>query len=508
MKGGHAGAGGEHGSGDMSLRFAGFDRNWKRTADAALDLRVCECCPTAVAVTSEGPIVAYRDRSADRGARHRRDAGWRRASGPSPGPIAEEGWVFPACPVNGPSLSARGRNVAAAWFQAKDGKPKSFAAFSSDAGRTFGAPIRLDQDGTLGRVDIELLPDGSAAAGYIDLTGEPRRIPRQTRAARRLRLGAGHDRESRQQPFERISAHGAARQRAGLRLDRSRRRVVRPHGRRLSFRAAPADARSLLALVAATAALARGAAATQPADRRVEIVATPNGGIQPQAVVDAAGTIHLLYFKGEPGGGDLFYVRRKAGDAEFSAPLRVNSEAGTAIATGSVRGGQIALGRNGWIHVGVERIAGARARRREADADVVRAAGAGRHARSSLSARSASRRNISTAAARSRPIANGQVHVVWHAAGLEDGEPNRRIYVATSADDGARFAPEKAFAIEGGACGCCGVETLVDAEGAPAGSLSRRRRHDSPRCDVDDDRRRKARRRRCGFSRGSCPPAR
>ena len=170
MKGGHAGAGGEHGSGDMALRFAGFDRNWKRTGDAALDLRVCECCPTAVAMTSEGPIVAYRDRSPTE-VRDILVTRLEKGKWTEPKAIAEEGWVFPACPVNGPSLSARGRRVAAAWFQAKDGRPKSLAAFSSDAGRTFGPPIRLDQEGTLGRVDIELLPDGSAAAGYIDLTG-------------------------------------------------------------------------------------------------------------------------------------------------------------------------------------------------------------------------------------------------------------------------------------------------------------------------------------------------
>jgi hypothetical protein len=170
MKGGHGAAGGGHGSGDMSLRFAAFDRNWKRTGDAALDLRVCECCPTAVAVTSDGPIVAYRDRSATE-VRDLVVTRLEKGKWTEPKAIAEEGWVFPACPVNGPSLSARGRNVAAAWFQAKDGKPKSFAAFSSDAGRAFGPPIRLDQEGTLGRVDIELLPDGSAAAGYIDLTG-------------------------------------------------------------------------------------------------------------------------------------------------------------------------------------------------------------------------------------------------------------------------------------------------------------------------------------------------
>ena len=92
------------------------------------------------------------------------------------------------------------------------------------------------------------------------------------------------------------------------------------------------------------------ARAPQTSPPRVEIVAVPDGGIQPQAVIDGAGTIHLLYFKGQPAGGDLFYARRKAGAVEFSAPVPVNSESGTAIATGSVRGGQIALGRDGWIH--------------------------------------------------------------------------------------------------------------------------------------------------------------
>ena len=171
MKSGHAGAAGaDHGSGDMSLRFTSFDRNWTQTPEAALDLRVCECCPTAVAITSDGPIAAYRDRSPadvrDIHVTRLENGKWS-----EPKAIADEGWVFPACPVNGPSLSARGRTVAVAWFQAKDGIAKSFAAFSSDAGRTFGTPIRLNEDGSLGRVDVELLPDGSAAAGYIDLTG-------------------------------------------------------------------------------------------------------------------------------------------------------------------------------------------------------------------------------------------------------------------------------------------------------------------------------------------------
>jgi len=171
MKGGHESAPGDHGGGgDMSLRFASYTRDWTRTADAALDLRVCECCPTAVAVTSEGPIVAYRDRSAaevrDIFVTRLEKGRWT-----EPKAVAADGWTFPACPVNGPALAARGRNVAIAWFQAKDNEPKSLAAFSTDAGRTFGTPIRLNQDGSLGRVDIEWLPDDGAAAGYIDLVG-------------------------------------------------------------------------------------------------------------------------------------------------------------------------------------------------------------------------------------------------------------------------------------------------------------------------------------------------
>ena len=47
------------------------------------------------------------------------------------------------------------------------------------------------------------------------------------------------------------------------------------------------------------------------------MIATPNGGIQPQAVVDDAGVVHLIYFNGDPAGGDLFYVRSKPGTTGF-----------------------------------------------------------------------------------------------------------------------------------------------------------------------------------------------
>ena len=60
----------------------------------------------------------------------------------------------------------------------------------------------------------------------------------------------------------------------------------------------------------------------------VTILKTPNGGIQPQAVVDARGTLHLIYFKGEAAAGDLFYIRRDAGQERFSDPLRSSTAPG------------------------------------------------------------------------------------------------------------------------------------------------------------------------------------
>lgn len=171
MKSGHEG----HGSGAMSLRFAEYSADWKQTIDVPIDLRVCECCPTTATVTSEGAIAAFRNRSDDEVRDivvSRLDSGkWT-----EPAAVSNDGWKIPGCPVNGPVLSARGRQVAVAWFTTKEDVPQAYAAFSSDAGRTFGTPIRLDDGVSLGRVDVELLDDGSAAALYIEQAGKQTQV--------------------------------------------------------------------------------------------------------------------------------------------------------------------------------------------------------------------------------------------------------------------------------------------------------------------------------------------
>ena len=66
--------------------------------------------------------------------------------------------------------------------------------------------------------------------------------------------------------------------------------------------------------------------------KKIAVLRTPNAGIQPQAATDSQGAVHLIYYKGDAGGGDVFYVRREANADSFSKPIPVNSQPGSAIA--------------------------------------------------------------------------------------------------------------------------------------------------------------------------------
>src|SRR5205807_4807709 len=70
-------------------------------------------------------------------------------------------WTIRACPVNGPSLDARGERVAAAW-QSAGRRPGVRVALSRDGGRTFSTPVIVDSSGSLGRPRVLQLEDGTA----------------------------------------------------------------------------------------------------------------------------------------------------------------------------------------------------------------------------------------------------------------------------------------------------------------------------------------------------------
>lgn len=175
--GGHDG----HGGGAMTVRYGAFNGQWSQVADMPIDQRVCECCPTTAAVTSDGLIAAFRNRTEDE-IRDIYVSRFENGKWTDPVAVHHDNWQIAACPVNGPMLSARGRDVAIAWFTGVDDPGRAYVAFSKDAGRTFASPTRVDDVATLGRVDVELMPDGSAVATWIELVDR-----RATFMARRIK---------------------------------------------------------------------------------------------------------------------------------------------------------------------------------------------------------------------------------------------------------------------------------------------------------------------------------
>lgn len=153
--------------GSMQLRFTTLGPRGHVQEETILDPRVCECCPTAVAVTTNSVVVAYRDRS-DKEVRDISIVRFRNESWSDPRKVHSDDWKIPGCPVNGPALSAKGDNVVIAWFTGANSDARVNAAFSTDEGANFGPPIRLDGGKPLGRVDAELLPDGSALVSWIE----------------------------------------------------------------------------------------------------------------------------------------------------------------------------------------------------------------------------------------------------------------------------------------------------------------------------------------------------
>jgi hypothetical protein len=155
----------------MALYFGSFDTSWKQTAEVAANMRVCECCTTSAVITPDGVVAAFRDRSAkeirDIHVARLESGKWTDAQ-----TVHVDNWEIDACPVNGPSLSANGRQLAAAWFTGKDDKGQAFAAFSTDAGRTWGPPIRLEDQASLGHVEVEMLDDGSAVATWVEFADD------------------------------------------------------------------------------------------------------------------------------------------------------------------------------------------------------------------------------------------------------------------------------------------------------------------------------------------------
>ena len=203
----------------------------------------------------------------------------------------------------------------------------------------------------------------------------------------------------------------------------------------------------------------------------VNLLRTPSGGIQPQAAVDTNGVVHLIYYKGDSSGGDIFYARQSPGEESFSHTVKVNAQPGSAMAVGTIRGAQLALGKSGRVHVvwnggkgaaqptiGGKQITPLLYTRLndegtafEPERNLITWAG-GLDGGSSVAADPA-----------------GNVYVTWHGhpPGNTNREAGRAVFVARSRDEGKTFLREtRAISKPTGACACCGMRALADSAGA------------------------------------------
>ena len=155
--------------GAMTLRAGIFDKSGTNVKEWELDHRVCDCCQTSSAMTEKGPIVVYRDRSAeevrDIYAIRLVDGVWT-----APLPIHNDNWEIAGCPVNGPSVAAVKERVAVAWFTAKDDTPKIQLVVSSDSGQSFSDPIVVESPNTNGRVGTVILESNEIVVSWMDTT--------------------------------------------------------------------------------------------------------------------------------------------------------------------------------------------------------------------------------------------------------------------------------------------------------------------------------------------------
>ena len=157
--------------GNMNLYSTSFDSNFKQNEDIQIDNMVCECCPTSAVQIGNVTLVAYRDRNEAEvrniNILRKVNGNWGKSYS-----VHDDNWIISGCPVNGPKLAEKDGKVAIAWFTAPEGESQINVAFSSDKGKTFSDPIRVDAGKPQGRVDLQWIDENTVLASWLEADQE------------------------------------------------------------------------------------------------------------------------------------------------------------------------------------------------------------------------------------------------------------------------------------------------------------------------------------------------
>ena len=152
--------------GPTALMRTIVDASGKEVREERLAPDVCACCPTAVAKTSKGLLLAYRGHTSE----DIRDISVLRLENghwSQPKNLYADNWKINACPTNAASVAAAGEKVAIAWFTGAQDSPKTEIAFSSDSGSTFTKPTTLSTGRSFGYTSA-VLDDAGAIVSWLE----------------------------------------------------------------------------------------------------------------------------------------------------------------------------------------------------------------------------------------------------------------------------------------------------------------------------------------------------
>ncbi len=162
-----SGSGHDQHGGAMSIRSAEVSSKGIVSNEALLDDRTCDCCQTTAAITANGPVVIYRDRSEDE-VRDMSIVRFVEGEWTAPKSMYNDNWQIKGCPVNGPKSAAIANNLVVAWFTAANKEAKVKVVFSSDGGESFEEPIRIGKSNVMGRVDVALIDSENAIVSWME----------------------------------------------------------------------------------------------------------------------------------------------------------------------------------------------------------------------------------------------------------------------------------------------------------------------------------------------------
>jgi hypothetical protein len=183
------------------------------------------------------------------------------------------------------------------------------------------------------------------------------------------------------------------------------------------------------------------------ASERVHFSSLPDKGEVPDAEIDPGGVVHVAYVVGE----DAFYVKSSDNGKTFSAPVRINSQPGTVHPANMFRGPDLAIGKNGRVHV----IWYVNAYQRKLPQDQWGVFYSYLDPEQSAFARG---RNLNHKPSDNYSLAanaKGEMAVVWMAG---------KIFLTESMDNGETFG-ESTSIWEANPCECCASRALMKNEG-------------------------------------------